>query len=404
MSTPTGIQCPATAIRSFPVGLSITPTTEMLDAVVEPLSFTFNWKPRTTPPQFKGTENGEILDDLSTSVLFNGRTYSLYSVQLTNPTHLKWITPYTQQVKNEEDIILTFSYQDLLSNEPQYIIFVIPVIRSQVLVGDPSYLVKFVNPTGNPDQEISLQSLIPARKSEPFLYYRTCCQGFSVNTPPQNVLVVVAAQGLYVSQERMIAVKRIFEQSAVRTDYGPYKGPLTLNFEGSFTISTPELFRERVKVTREVLSPVDPNTAPGPILPEVQMETKSYQCVTLDPEKQVDENGKIRIDPNKGVPLTSVQAEREAEKKDIIESKTKITAEIFNQYVSSALGIFFAGIILSVVIFFMLGALVGPRAVGDGATFYQRLLTRMSKVPAYSVIGILAGFTGFLIGMVFKYR
>jgi hypothetical protein len=404
MATPTGIQCPATSIQSFPVGLSVTLTPELIDSVADPLKFQFHWTTRTSQPNFKSAESGEILEDLGSTVMLNGRTYTLYSVQLTNPTHMKWITPSTQQVKNEEDIILTFSYSDLLTDEPQFIIFVIPIIRSQVTVGDASYLAEFGRSTTEP-KEVSLQSLIPARKAEPYLYYRTCCQGFSINTPPQNVLVVVSIQGLYVSMQQMFRIKNIFERSAVRTDYGPYKAPLTLNFQASsFAVGTPELFRERIKLTREIVSPTDANSAPGPLLPDLETETKSYQCVTLDPETQVDSNGKIRIDPNKGVPLNSVQAERDAQKAEIKESATKLSAEVFNTYVSTVLGIFFAAVIIGIVIFFLLGALIGPSAVGDGATFYQRLLSKMSQVPAYSVIGILAGFTGFMVGMILKHR
>jgi len=403
MPTPTGLQCSPTSIKSFPVGVGMTVTPELIDSVVQPLKFQFNWKPRTTPAQFKSAQSGEIAEDLTTSFLYNGRTYNLSSIQLTSPTHRKWITPYTEQVKNEEDIILTFSYSDLLTNEPQYVIFVIPVIRSLVQVGDPAYLVNFADTTIT-NQDNSIQQLFPARTGEPYLYYNTCSQGFSTNTPAQNILVLVAVQGLYVSIERMLRIKSIFQRSAVRQDYGPYISPLTLAFSGNFSVGSTEVFREYIKVTKELLNPIasDLQSAAGP-LPELTMETKSYQCVTLDPEKQIDANGKIKIDPNTGKPLDSVQADRDAKKDDFLKVKSLLTKDVFNKYVTNALAIFFAAIILSVVFFFLLGAMIGPRAVGDGATFYQQMIHRMSRVPAYSVIGILAGFIGFMIGMFIKF-
>jgi hypothetical protein len=382
----------------------MTVTPELIDSVVQPLAFQFNWKTRMTPAQFKNAQSGEIGEDLTTSFLYNGRTYNLSSIQITAPTHRRWIIPYTQQVKNEEDIILTFSYTDLLTNEPQFVIFVIPVIRSLVQVGDPAYLVNFADPTIT-NQETSLRQLFPARTGEPYMYYNTCSQGFSANTPAQNVLVLVAIQGLYVSIERMLRIKSIFQRSAVQQDYGAYIPPLTLSFTGSFSVESAEKFSEYIKVTKEILNPIASNlqAAAGP-LPELTMETNSYKCVTLDPEKQIDENGKIKIDPNGGVPLDSVKADRDTKKNDFLKVKTLLTKDVFSQYVSSALAIFFALIILSVVFFFFLGALIGPRAVGDGATFYQRMIHRMSRVPAYSIIGILAGFIGFMIGMIVKFR
>ena len=403
MSGPSGLQCSPTSIKSFPVGVGMTITPELIDSVVQPLSFQFNWKPRTTTPQFKNTQSGEVGEDQSTSLLYSGRTYNLTSIQFTSPTHRKWITPYTEQVKNEEDIIVTFSYSDLLTNEPQYIIFVIPVIRSLVQVGDPAYLVNFADTTLG-EQETSIQQLFPARTGEPYIYYNTCSQGFSVNTPAQNILVLVAIQGLYVSIERMLRIKTIFQRSAVRQDYGPYVSPINLSFSDTFNVASAEIFREYIKATKELLNPIASNlqSGAGP-LPELTMETNSYKCVTLDPEKQIDANGKIKIDPNEGVPLDSVQADRDTKKKDFLKVNTLLTADVFNKYVTNALAIFFAVIILSVVFFFFLGALVGPRAVGDGATFYQRMIHRMSSVPAYSVIGILAGFIGFMIGMFVKF-
>jgi hypothetical protein len=228
-----------------------------------------------------------------------------------------------------------------------------------------------------------------------------------MNTPSQNVLVVVAVQGLYVSIERMLRIKAIFQKSSVRQDYGPYTQPLTLtlNTVNYFNIVSAELFRQYIKVTKELLTPIASNLQPGAgLLPELTMQTNSYKCVTLDPEKQIDDNGKIKIDPNTGVPLDSVKADRDTEKKNFLEVKTLLTRDVFNTYVTNALAIFFALIILSVVFFFLLGAMIGPRAVGDGATFYQRMIHRMSSVPAYSVIGILAGFIGFMIGMFVKFR
>jgi hypothetical protein len=217
--------------------------------------------------------------------------------------------------------------------------------------------------------------------------------------------VLVAIQGLYVSIERMLRIKTIFQRSAVRQDYGAYISPINLSFSDNFNVGSSQVFLEYIKVTKELLNPIASSlqSAAGP-LPELTMETNSYKCVTLDPEKQIDTNGKIRIDPNEGVPLDSVQADRTTKKKDFLKVNTLLTPEVFSSYITNALGVFFALIILSVVFFFLLGAMIGPRAVGDGATFYQRMIQRMSSVPAYSVIGILAGFVGFMIGMIIKYR
>jgi hypothetical protein len=42
--------------------------------------------------------------------------------------------------------------------------------------------------------------------------------------------------------------------------------------------------------------------------------------------------------------------------------------------------------------------------VGHGGGFFNRLFKNLTNIPAYSVIGILCGFIGFMIGMVLKYR
>jgi len=395
-----GARCPALSIQSFPVGLGITLTPEILTGIREPLTFQFDWGKRTTPAQFLNSENGLIDEPLTTTVTYNNITYTLESVQLVDPTHQKWIVPYVQQVRNKEDIILTFSYSSLLSTAAQYLVFVIPILQTTATAGDPPYLKNFSDPTKS-GQETSIVSIIPARPAEPFIYYWTCCQGYSSGAPPQNIMVTVSVNGLYVSSETMMKIKNTYKKSSVSGVYGPYIPPLSVKFNYQMTISSFQIFTNYVHSTTEILSPTTPGTQSGP-LPDEVIGIDKYQCVPLDPDKQIDASGNLTIDPNTGKPLTTVQDDRADLRSDVTATVAKIDPKVFNKYVSIVLGIFLGCILLGILMYFLLGAFVGPRVVGDGATFYQRQVVKISNVPAYTVIGILAGLIGLTIGMFIK--
>jgi hypothetical protein len=391
------MSCSFNSIQSFPVGLTFPITTDIYTSVLQPLTFDFQWGTRTTNPQFVSAQNG-LIDETDTSTLrYNGLSYKLESVQFTIPTHKTWIIPQNSQIDNYEDIILTFSD----SNTAQYIVIIVPIIRvAQTL--DAPYLNAIG--TANSAQQISIGSVIPSGISTTFAIYSTCVNRTELGTPSQSVLNIIAVDGLKVTDLTMARIKTAYIAQTQQTQLSNYIGytpPLSIKYSNELkSFQSDGQFRLNVITTRNILVP--PTSGVGPIKTPVEETVDAYKCVPFDPDKQMV-NGKITVDPRTGTPLTVVESKR-SELKTNMESTFKVPPEIYSKYVSSALAFFFTGIIIVVVIYFLIGAAIGPSVIGHGGGFFSRLFKNLTNVPAYSIIGILCGFIGFMIGMVVKYR
>jgi len=391
------LACPNNSISNFPARTNITITPETYTAILQPLSFDFQWHVRTTHPNFISSNNGLLDDSESSSVRYNGRTYNLESVQLTDPTHKNWIIPSNSQIQNYEDIILTFSSGTLGSPIFQYLVIVIPILRVPV-ASDPPYLSAFG--VAGATQNISLKDLIPSATNSTFAYYSTCIGSAGLNASRIDILNIISVDGLKVTDLTMARIKTIFTNSTTNTTYGGYIAPIGIQYPNSpYIIGTALDFTKYVGATNNILVP--PGAGANPITPNIVDSTDAYKCVPFDPEKQVLD-GKIVIDPHNGKVLTQVFADRDALKKNSVNLGT-ITAEIYTKYVSKALSYFFTAIIVIIIIFVCITGTVGTSAVGHGGGYFQRTYRSLTNVPTYLIIGILCGFIGFMIGMVLKH-
>ena len=390
--------CNSNSLQSFPIGVSIPITYDLYYSVFQPLSFEFQWGTRTTSPNFTTSNNG-ILDETNTSsVRYNGYTYNLESVQLTDSTHKRWIIPSDLQMNNWEDIVLTFSYSNLGSNSSEYIVLIIPIIRVPQ-AADPNYL-SAIGTTGaaNP---ISLKTVIPEGQNTTFAYYATCAQGVG-GTGLQNIINIVAVDGLKVTDVSMARIKTVFTNSTTLTTYGGYVPPLIVNYSNTLTtITTSDKFRQHVNATSNILVP--PSAGSNPNREPIDEPLEAYKCVPFDPESQVVD-GKITIDPSTGKLLSTVQANREALKREVPNPEKWIDHMVYSKYVSTALALSFTIIIGVIILYFFVGAAIGPSAIGHGGGVFHRSYKSLTNIPSYLIIGILCGFTGFMIGMVLKHR
>ena len=391
--------CPLGSLQTFPIRTSITITTDTYNSVIQPLSFEFQWNTRTTQPNFITSNNGMLDDSESSSVRYNGKTYTLESVQLTDPTHKTWIIPSDSQIYNYEDIVLTFNYGNLGTTVSEYLVFVIPILRVPQ-ASDPPYLTSFG--VAGAAQQLSLKSLIPSSTSSTFAYYSTCSPSLGLNTPTTNVLNVIAVDGLRVTDLTMARIKTIYTNSTTNVSYGGYVVPVGLQYSNTpYTITSSALFSQYVSATKNIL--VLPAGGTNPVASPVVESTDAYKCVPFDPENQILD-GKITVNPRDGTVLTQVVAQRDALKKDSVDAANKLTPDIYTKYVSKALAYFFTAIIIIIVIYICITAAVGTSAVGHGGGYFQRTYKSLTNVPAYLIIGILCGFIGFMIGMVLKHR
>lgn len=387
--------CSQYSLQSFPVGLTFPVTPSLYTSILEPISLDFQWSTRTTGANFTATQTGRIDEPTSSTLRYSGKTYTLDSVQLTDPTHKSWIIPSNNQQNNYEDIIFTFVSGNLVSGSSEHITIVIPIIRVP-LTTDPAYFTSF-GTTNN--SSVSLSSLIPKGSTTTFAYYSTCAQSTGLGTPNQNILNIISVDGLPVVDVTMARIKTIFMNQTSLQTYGGYVPPITVNYLNTpVVISSSAIFTVNVNSTNNISVP--PTAGAGPITVPVEETTDAYKCVPFDPEEQIV-NGKIKVDPKNGKVLTQVQDDR---KKLIQSYDTNLTPSVYSKYVATALAFFFTVIVIMVIIYVLIGAMVGPSVVGHGGGFFSGMYKNLTNVPAFLIIGLLCGFIGFMIGMVIKYQ
>lgn len=393
----TNSSCSSFALQSFPVKTLVPATFDLYFSVLEPLSFDFQWNTRTTPPVFLSSQNGLLSEDKTSSVRYNGITYTLESVQLTDPTHKQWIVPNNSQQGNYEDIILTFSQNSLESVKGEYLVFIIPIIRNFSNVKESSYLTSIGTDSS---QTISLKSLIPSDPSSLFAYYSTCVPG-AAGQPAQNVLNVVAVNGLQMIDVSMARIKKLFTTISLKTTYGGYVPPLAIKYSNtSTTISSNAQFTQYINTTQNILVP--PTAGVGPIQGPIQDTTDAYKCVPFDPDNQIID-GKITINPNNGSVLTKVQEDRNT----LIAGAKPSSGpppEVYAKYASTAIAFLFSIIFVLILIYVFVGRAVGPQTLGHGAGYFQKHSRIITNTPTYLIIGVLCGFIGFIVGIILKYR
>jgi hypothetical protein len=391
--------CSSFALQSFPIKILTQPTLDLYFSVLEPLSFEFQWATRTTAPVFLGAQNGMLSEDKNSSVRYNGITYTLESVQLTDPTHKGWILPARLQQSNFEDIILTFSHNTLENSKGDYLVFVIPIIRNFSNVTESNYLTS-IGTTGAA-QSISLKSVIPSDPNSLFAYYSTCVPAKAVGLSSQNVLNIIAVGGLPMIDVSMARIKKVFTSISLNTTYGGYVPPLSITYPNtSTTLSSAVQFTQYINTTQNILVP--PTAGVGPIQGPIEDSTDAYKCVPFDPDNQIVD-GKITINPNTGTILTQVQAERNA----LVKAGKPVSGpppEVYAKYASTALAFFFSLILVVILVYVFVGRAVGPHTLGHGAGYFQKYSTTINNMPTYLIIGLLCGFVGFMVGVVLKYR
>lgn len=405
MSTPNGQICPPTTWQAFPTPLAFTIDSQKysLLGLPTPLGMTFQWGIRMTPPTFESSANGVLGSEPSTTTMrYLDKTFTLIKVQLTDPTHKTWVTPYTAQQNQLEDVLLTFECAETLTDIPQFIVIVIPIIRSGVATSDPAYLQALADPNTLTAQT-SVENLFPTRADDLYAYYTICARGFQANDPPQNIQIIVLTRGLYVSNTLMTTIRGVYNSTS--ESFGIYEPPLKLVFNtrpATGNAFDETLFRSRVQYAFNLIKPQDTQPAPTAVIDE--QAANAYKCVPFDPEKQLSADGKIRFDPDTGVPLLTVEAERTAVIEEITKADAKrlISPDVFAAHVSDAISVILAFAAVGVVFYLIFSSTGATDVPEGGAGYFAKLFMSLKTVPTILIIGVLAGFTGFMVGLLMK--
>jgi hypothetical protein len=292
--------CSTSGNRSFPVNLSFTPDKDLYASVKEVFSIEFQWTNRTTPPTFTNSQKG-ILDEGGigkgsvSTIRWKGLSYSLQQVQVSTPTHSKWILSATKQGKYTADIVLLFKTSSAVASE-KYIIIVIPLIKEETLSIEPAYLraLSGQSITG----QYSLLDCLPPKGSREYIYYTTCLEPSA-----SSALVLLFHEGCSVSNTTLRAIG---DELGVLTNWPGLSMPSEISLRPPIDI-TRDAFRAAVR-----LSLLGEAESKAPAQYE-DRATESYKCVPLDPDSAVIDN-KLQINLSSGDvrSLKTILEERDA--------------------------------------------------------------------------------------------
>uniref|UniRef100_A0A6C0JUT3 Uncharacterized protein n=1 Tax=viral metagenome TaxID=1070528 RepID=A0A6C0JUT3_9ZZZZ len=383
-------------LKSFPIDINgFSPSHQTYNSLVEPLNLSIDWGAGTDIPEFSqsaSVQSGELYHSSfdSTKLAYSSSTYTLMSVQITRPTHIKWLALTSSEAinnNNQEDIILTFI--NTVNALPTFIILVNPVIRIARPIVSSAFLTAFANQTTN--NAIGPDSLFPNNVKDQFAYYTTC--GTIPTLGTLNALVVVNVQGLLVWDGIMESIKSIYSTQR-NTQFPAYINPFYNLFLAPPTvISDIASFSSKILVSNGYASSVQ--TAPS----IQKVVTDSYKCVTMNPETDIS-GGALYIDSSTGTPMTSALAKRQLEKDNYNSSYTAaIPYTILQNYTKTFLIIVFSVVFVFIILYAILSLTVGESEMGSGASRLKLVFANILKVPVYVVIAFFCTFIGLFVGI-----
>lgn len=397
MATPVGAVCPPrTSFYRYGPPLNFTVDSEKygLTGVPTPLVMNFQWAMRTSAPLFRDSFSGVLLEEPTTTVLRHlNRAYTLVKIQFTPPAHQSWVIPATAQPRVKEEIVLSFRTSDRVNeNEPNTIILVVPVVRTESAT-PPPYLKSLANPNDMTAQ-ISPRELIPVSQNNLYAYYSLCAQGMAQGDMTQHPLVIVFVRGLPLPEALMNSILANLNSANVEPSFGNYEPPDGLVFySGTGQTIEETSFPEWVKHAYNLLEPLtlQPTTQ---VIPK-EVPTDAFKCVPLNPETDI-QDGKVIIDPTTGETLKRVQEEREAVK---AEAKSTLTIAAYTEHVKVGLSTLLAIAFVLLLLFIVYSGAGEVGVQGEQVGAFKRFVLYVKDLPLPVVTAVVAGFTGYLIGL-----
>lgn len=415
-SEPTGASGPAPdisrcvegSISSFPLGLSFAMSEMRYEEVADPVSIDFKWASRATAPRFQPGLNNSDTDDVGGGVTtlstlsFQQTNYTLRYVQICAATHPQWILPATNQTKNKEDALVVFETSSS-TTAYRYLMFVVPILRSDETATDPKYLRGLAN--NSLSGPFSIRDLFPASPTSLFAYYSSCLRGITPQSPPENVYIFVSTEGVPATAELMKRVMGAVSDSI--TSFPAPNPPFMTRFEQGERRTLGSNFRQYVLSTNQLLNAEGRSRVTRSADREIREDTlDAYKCVPLDPETDI-QDGKLKFDNETGELLSKVVDERRGVQSMDDSRITKPNTEFIEKSIGISIAVVLGILVIGILIFIARTALVpatlltavaasgvSGASAAPSEPWYKRIT---GYAVSITLIG-MAGLGGFIFG------
>jgi len=395
--------CSNQGVRDFPIQRTANISPTVIDAIKESFLIDVQWATKSNAPEFVLDSNdkgflreGSFSSDASTTTLrFQGNTYSLKTIQLTKSLHGSFFTEDLQR-QIPAELVVVFSTNNAIAEK--YVIFCIPIF-SGASSNQNVYLNTLLQ--GRlPGKPISLGTVLP--EDSKFLAYSTCLSQLQNNqSTSTQARVLLFYSTISFSQVNELK-KKIFSFRNANNVMVP--GNTTQPFPdvrlpdliNPKTMAVPFTIDNENTFTRFLRSgSLKDSQGQGGGIYTREDTTASYKCVPLNPDLHVNKDKKLVIDTRKGELLSDVLDKRAGDLNADL-GKQGMSAETIETILAVAFGIAIGLLVLSIVAYFISRVTASEGSFAKGP--WVALPDLIKNGAPILVVSLIVGLIGFGVG------
>lgn len=394
--------CSNLGVRDFPIQRTAQLSSTIIDSVKESFLIDIQWATKSNAPEFvlDSNDKGFLREGVNssqastTTLRFQGNSYTLKTMQLTKSLHGSFFTEELQR-QIPAELVLVFSTTNSIAEK--YVIFCIPIFAGPSTQQNV-YLSSLLN--GRlPGKPISLGSVLP--EDSRFMIYSTCLSQLQ-NNQSSSVQARVLLFYSTISFSRVNELKRLLYR---------FRNANNVLVDGSTTQPFPDVRLPDLVSAKTMPVPftIDNETTFSRFLRSGSLKdsqgqggvftredtTSSYKCVPLNPDLHVNKDKKIVIDTRKGELLSDVLDKRQSDLEGDLGQKG-LSADQIETILAVAFGIALGLLVLSIVAYFISRVTASEGSFAKGPIV---VLPEWIKNGApILVVSLIVGIIGFGVG------
>jgi hypothetical protein len=391
--------CSNLGVRDFPIQRTAQLSSTIIDSVKESFLIDIQWATKSNAPEFVIDSNdkgmlreGSLSGQASTTTLrFQGNSYTLKTMQLTKSLHGSFFTEELQR-QIPAELVLVFSTTNSIAEK--YVFFCIPIFAG-ASTQQNSYL-NALQQGRLPGNPISLGTVIP--QDSRFLAYSTCLSQLQNNqSTAVQARVLLFYSTISFSQVNELKKKiyryrnanNVLVDGAVTQPFPDVRLPDLLSAK---TMPVPFTIDNETTFTRFLRSgSLQDAKGQGGVYTR-EDTTASYKCVPLNPDLHVNKDKKIVIDTRKGELLSDVLNKRDSDL-DADLGRKGLNAEQVETILAVAFGIAIGLLILSILAYFISRATASEGSFAKGPIVV--LPAWIKNGTPILVVSLIVGLIGF---------
>ena len=394
--------CSNLGVRDFPIQRTAQLSSTIIDSVKESFLIDIQWATKSNAPEFviDSNDKGFLREGMNssqastTTLRFQGNSYTLKTMQITKSLHGSFFTEELQR-QIPAEVVLVFSTTNSIAEK--YVIFCIP-IYSGPSTQQNSYLNSLLQ--GRlPGSPISLGKVLP--EDSRFLIYSTCLSQLQNNQSSSvqaRVLLFYSTISFSQVDELKKFIYRFRNANNVLVNGSttqPFPEVRLPDLISAKTMPVPFTIDNETTFTRFIRSgSLKDSQGQGGVFTR-EDTTSSYKCVPLNPDLHVNKDRKIVVDTRKGELLSDVLDKRQSDLQGDL-GRRGLTADQIETILAVAFGIALGLLVLTIIAYFISRVTASEGSFAKGPILV--LPEWIKSGTPILVVSVIVGLIGFGIG------